>query len=338
MRRFLLASVSLLFILILLAAGYVGYEAFRFLKVPPQSPGEEMLFAIEPGETFYGIAARLKEQGIITNVQYFRLLGHYKKMLKGVQAGEFMLHTGWLPEKVLETLVLGKPILYRLSLREGLTWWETARIVEEAGYATFEDFALTIQDKELLARYHVPFDSAEGFLFPETYLLQRPKEKNARPIVEMLLKTFWDRATRVWPEGRPEPEVLKHAVILASMVERETGVPAERPTVAGVFAKRLKIGMLMQCDPTVIYGLGPSFDGNLTRAQLNDADNPYNTYQRRGLPPGPICSPGLDALLAAVNPEDHDYLYFVSKNDGSHHFSKNLREHNNAVRTYQLKR
>ena len=249
-----------------------------------------------------------------------------------------MLHTGWLPEKVLETLVLGKPILYRLSLREGLTWWETARIVEEAGYATFEDFALTIQDKELLARYHVPFDSAEGFLFPETYLLQRPKEKNARPIVEMLLKTFWDRATRVWPEGRPEPEVLKHAVILASMVERETGVPAERPTVAGVFAKRLKIGMLMQCDPTVIYGLGPSFDGNLTRAQLNDADNPYNTYQRRGLPPGPICSPGLDALLAAVNPEDHDYLYFVSKNDGSHHFSKNLREHNNAVRTYQLKR
>ena len=338
MRRFLLASVSLLFIVILLAAGYIAYEGYSFLRVPPSSPGEEAFFTVGPGETFYSVAQRLYDQGLITNVQYFRLLARYKNNLNSIQAGEFRLHSGWTPDKVLSMLVSGRPILYRLSLREGLTWWETGKIVSEAGYCSFDDFAATVRDPELLARYHIPFKNAEGFLFPETYLLQRPKKRDARPVVELLLKTFWERAAKVWPEGRPAPEILKRVVILASVVEKETGVASERPTIAGVYAKRLQKNMLLQADPTVIYGLGQQFDGNLTRPHLNDADNAYNTYQKPGLPPGPICSPGLDALLAAAHPEEHDFYYFVAKGDGSHYFSKNLREHNRAVRKYQLKR
>lgn len=338
MRRFLLAAVSLLFIAIMCAAGYIGYEAYSFMKIPPQSPGEEKLFAVEPGETFYQIAQRLHDQDLITNVQYFRLLARYKKQIEAIQAGEFKLDTGWPPEKVLETLATGQPILYRLSIPEGLTWWQIAAIVEKAGYATFQDFANTIRNPALLAEYNIPFDTAEGFLFPETYMLRRAKEKNARPIVEMLLKMYWEQVAKIWPEGPPPAEDLKRIMILASLVEKESAAPEERPTIAGVYAKRLEKRMLLQADPTVIYGLGETFDGNLTRKHLNDATNPYNTYQIPGLPPGPICSPGLESIKAAVNPEDNDYLYFVAKGDGTHHFSKTLREHNNAVRKYQLRK
>jgi UPF0755 protein len=338
MRSFLLAAVSLMFVCILGATGYVLYVSYSFLKSAPEDPGQEVLFHVEPGDNFDKVAKRLEEQGLITNLQYFRLYARYKKQLESIQAGEFMLNTGWPPPKVLETLVSGRPILYRLALREGLTWWETAKVVDEAGHAEYGDFAATIKDPELLRKYDIPFDSAEGFLFPETYLLQRPRTKDARPIVEMLLKTFWENAKKVWPGERPSPEELRRIVILASLVEKETGAPEERARVAGVFAKRLEKRMLLQCDPTTIYGLGLSFDGNLRRKHLNDPENPYNTYQHPGLPPGPICSPGLDSLLAAKNPEDHDYLYFVSMKDGTHYFSKTLREHNNAVRKYQLGR
>jgi len=338
MRRLILALVSLLFIAILGAAGYVAYETYSFLKVPPASPGEELFFTVEPGETFYQVAQRLHDKGVISNVQYFRLLARYKKQLNLIQAGEFKLHTGWQPEQVLEMLVSGQPILYKLSIPEGLTWWQTGKLVADAGYCTLEDFKATVHDPELLAEYHIPFDSAEGFLFPETYLLQRPKEKDARPIVELLLQMFWKKAAALWPDARPAPAELGRIVILASVVEKETGAPEERPTIAGVYVRRLQKKMLLQADPTVIYGLGEDFDGNLTRKHLNDATNPYNTYQRPGLPPTPICSPGLHALQAAADPEEHDYLYFVSKGDGTHHFSKSLREHNRAVRKYQLNR
>ncbi len=338
MRTFLLAAVSLIFVCILSATAYVSYMSYSFIKAVPETPGKEVLFTVESGENFDEVAKRLYEQNLVTNLQYFRLYARYKKQVESIQAGEFMLNTGWPPAKILETLVSGRPILYKLAIREGLTWWETAEIVAKAGYADYNDFAATIKDPELLKKYNIPFDSAEGFLFPETYMLQRAKKKDARPIVEMLLKTFWDNADKVWPNGRPSPEELKRAVILASLVEKETGTAEERPTISGVYTQRLKKKMLMQCDPTVIYGLGLSFDGNLKRSHLEDPDNPYNTYKHPGLPPGPICSPGLGSLKAAVHPEDHEYLYFVSKGDGTHYFSKTLREHNNAVRKYQLKR
>jgi UPF0755 protein len=336
MFKLILAFVGLLFSAVLLITGYMGYEAYTFLKVPPEAQSREILFTVEPGQTFYEIAERLQAEGVIRNVQYFRFLAHWQHKLEAIQAGDFKINANWTPQQVLDQLVSGKPILYKLAIPEGLPWWEVARIVEKAGYASFEDFGRAIRDKELLKRNNIPGDSAEGFLFPETYMLKRARGKDAKPIVEMLIKMFWKQAAKAWPGGAPSGRELRDLVTLASLIEKETSVPEERPRVSGVYVERLKRNMLLQCDPTVIYGLGETFNGNITRKDLENAANLYNTYTHPGLPPGPICSPGLKSLQAAVNPERHEYIYFVAKGDGSHFFSKNLQEHNAAVRKYQL--
>ncbi len=337
MRAIILALVGVTLLAVLGISGYILYEGQRFLTTPPETPGREVHVVIPKGATFDQVAALLAEQGLVTDPRYFNLLGKYRNALGSIQAGEFALHTGWTPDRLLDHLVKGKPILHRLALREGLTWWQTADVVEQTGYASADQYAELVHDQELLERFNIPFSSAEGFLFPETYLLSRAETLDARFIVELQLKTFWKNAEKLWPEGLPDAETLRRTVILASLVEKETGLAQERARIAGVFAKRLARGMLLQCDPTVIYGLGRAFDGNLTRKHLNDASNPYNTYQHAGLPPGPICSPGYDALHAALHPEEHDYLFFVAKGDdsGAHVFSKTYRQHVNAVNKYQ---
>ena len=338
MRKLVLCFVSLLFLGIFIGTAMIGYEAFRFLKLPPENPGHEVLVDIPQGATFTSVAEMLEDKGVIRNEQYFRLLAKYEKKLGKIQAGEFKLSTAWTPQRVLDMLVSGQPILYKLSIPEGLTWWQTAEIVQKAGYADIDDFAEAIADPELLKKYHIPFDNAEGFLFPETYLLKRPDKKDAHAVVELLLKSFWERSKGIWKKNPPDPQRVRRLVILASLVEKETGVGEERQRVAGVYQQRLDRNMLLQCDPTVIYGLGQSFNGNITRKNLEDPSNTYNTYKHPGLPPGPIASPGLKSLQAAADPEDHDFLYFVSKGNGTHYFSKSLKEHNRAVRKYQLKR
>lgn len=339
MKKTLLLAGAVLLALGLAAAGYVAWQAHAFLDTAPESPGSEVVVDVRPGSTFDQVARMLVREGVITDAAKFRLLGRWEKKLGSVKAGEFRLSTGWTPDRVLAALTSGTPVLHRLSVPEGLTWWQIGRIVERSGLATFESFERAVHDKELLAEYDIPSDNAEGYLFPETYHLPRPRGGDARPIVRAMLAAFWEQAgDRVWPGGRPAPEELDRIVTLASMVEKETADVTERERIAGVYANRLRIGMLMQCDPTVIYGLGTAFDGNLTKAHLRDKSNPYNTYRRRGLPPGPICSPGYGALAAAKNPEKHKFLYFVAKGDGSHAFSRTLVEHNAAVRKYQLRR
>ena len=177
---------------------------------------------------------------------------------------------------------------------------------------------------------------------PDTYLLKKNEVidlAQARAVAGRMVDNFWRKTANVWPDGKkPGPAQaaqLKTWIILASIVEKETGIDAERARVAGVYQNRINKGMLLQADPTVIYGLGPAFDGNLRRRDLDDANNLYNTYQRPGLTPGPICSFGAAALAAAVRPEEHNYLYFVAKFDGGEHvFSTNLTDHNKAVRQY----
>ncbi|GAB7079696.1 endolytic transglycosylase MltG [Megalodesulfovibrio paquesii] len=340
MRRILLSLVAVLLLVTLGLAGLIYVKAQLFLKTAPETPGREVVFTVDQGQTFDQVARSLEAEGLITSARHFIFLGKWEKRLGSIQAGDFQLSTGWTPEQILETLATGKPILYRLSIREGLTWWETAQVIEEQGFANATDIKALVHDTELLHKYRIPFENAEGFLFPETYLLKRPGRQDARFIVELLLKTFWEKTARLWttrPGGEPDAKELARLVTLASLVEKETGVPEERARVAGVYTRRLARNMLLQCDPTTIYGLGTSFDGNLKRSHLNDADNPYNTYQRPGLPPGPICSPGLEAIKAALHPEEHDYLYFVSMGNGTHAFSKSLEEHNRAVRKYQLR-
>lgn len=335
----LLRCLALLFFLALLAAGGAAYVGYTFLQTPPETAGREELFDVPPGARFARVAEALEARGLVTDARKFCWLARYRKMDARLQAGRFALRTDWKPDQVLDWLVNGQPVLFRVTVPEGLTWWQTGRVLEEAGLVRFEDFRAVIMDKDFLRKYGIPFATAEGFLMPDTYLLKKadvPDMAQARSVAGRLVDTFWRKAAPLWPDGKkPAPEELRRLVILASIVERETAIDAERPRVAGVYANRLQRNMLLQADPTVIYGLGPSFDGNLRRSHLDDPANPYNTYQRPGLPPGPICSFGVAALAAAITPEQHRYLYFVAKVDGGEHvFSTNLNDHNRAVRQY----
>lgn len=322
----------------LAAAGAAGYHAWTFLTVPPEDPGREVVFAIEPGQRFGDVADRLAEQGIVADALLFRLYAKYTDLDGKVKAGEFALSTGWTPGRVLEELTTSAGIQRRLAVAEGLTMHQVAKVVEDAGFGTAESFLRAAKDKELLQKYDIPANTAEGFLFPETYLFTRRPDTDAAYVVEAMLKEFRRQIQNVWPVKPLAGKDLYRAVTLASIVEKETGAPAERPRVAGVFLNRLAKNMLLQTDPTVIYGLGETFDGNLRRVHLDDPKNPYNTYQHPGLPPGPICSPGLASLLAVTAPEFHDFYYFVSMGDGTHQFSKNLNDHINAVNRYQRNR
>ena len=339
----MLRIVGLLFVLALAACGWLWYEAQVFLNSAPEMPGREIFFDVTPGARLGQVSAALAEKGLVTDARKFSLLARYKQWENRLQAGRFALNSGWTPEQVLDALVNGKPVLFRITVPEGLTWWQTGRLLEEAGLVRFADFRDVVTDPNFLRHFGITFATAEGFLMPDTYLLKKTDEPDdaqfkaqARAVAGRMVDNFWRKAAAVWPgKARPKPDDLKKWVILASVVEKETAIDAERPRVAGVYRNRLARQMLLQADPTVIYGLGPAFDGNLRRKDLDDPNNPYNTYQRPGLPPGPICSFGTAALASAVNPEAHDFLYFVAKTDGGEHvFSTTLTEHNRAVRQY----
>jgi len=335
--RFPLRRVIVWAALLLVCLAGLGAFTANVLWRTGGEPREATVF-IAPGVTFAQVAQSLQKQGIIHDAGNFLLLVRFTESGGKLRAGEYLVNAAWEPLKVIEQLTRGQPILHRLQVREGLAWWEVGRLVEEAGLGTYASFERAVHDAGLLARLNLPFDSAEGFLFPETYLLPRNPENDARPVVEHMIKEFWKTAREVWPEGAPNGPELFRLVTLASIVEKETGQGSERAKVAGVYANRLRIGMAMQADPTVIYGIGPSFDGNLRKPDLENAKNAYNTYQHPGLPPGPICSPGKAALDAAAHPEQHSFLYFVSRKDGTHEFSKNLDDHNAAVRKFQLRK
>ena len=339
-----LRAVLLIALLIALCCcGAVAYETYRFLNTPPDQQGITIAYTVEPGSAFNKVARDLESMGVITSASRFRVLARYHDAAPRMRAGVFQFNTGWTPDQVLHKLTTrGDMPIFRSTIREGLPWWQVARQLEAEGYTTFEQFNQIIHDKEFLAAHGIPFDNAEGFLFPDTYHFAKPygepTPERTRALVSRLIMTFWDKTQIFWPEGPPDEKTLKHILTLASLVEKETGRADERARVAGVYASRLRLGMLMQADPTTIYGIGPSFSGALRRSQLDDAANPYNTYRHKGLPPGPICSPGLEAMAAAIAPENHKYLYFVSRNDGSHQFSKTLNEHINAVNRYQRRR
>ncbi|MFZ5425888.1 MAG: endolytic transglycosylase MltG [Thermodesulfobacteriota bacterium] len=327
--------LALVVLLVLAVAAYAAWRGHQFLTTAPETPGRDVTVTIEQGMGFDQITSLLYKEGVITDPLGFKLLARYSGQDARLKAGEYLLNTGNTPGRVLDMLVSGQAILYKVAVPEGLTLKQIARLTEQAGMGSAESFERAARDKELLAKYGVPSDSAEGFLFPETYHFTKKPGNDARQVTEAMLAQFRKAAAKAWPKAVPEGRELYEAVILASIVEKETGQSGERGKIAGVFANRLRLKMLLQTDPTIIYGLGDKFTGNLKRSHLDDPKNPYNTYQHPGLPPGPICNPGLEALKAAASPEAHDYLYFVSKNDGTHHFSKSLDEHNSAVNRYQ---
>ena len=373
MKRFF---IMLFLFLLVLGGGFVFYAyhaAKHFLATPANvTLGiEENFFhlAVEPGNTFDQVAGKLKANGAISDVLKFKLLGRWKQATSQIKAGEFEFSTGWKPEQVLDQLINGRSLLHRVTIPEGLPWWEVGRILETNGFVRFTDFEACVKDTRLMRRYGIPMATAEGFLFPETYMLNKslaPTRQQAEVAVTTMIQNFWTSTAGIWSEAakaanmketegvevtasgqiiaafvplyaRKFPEEVKRLVTLGSLVEKESAVPDERPLVSGVYTNRLRINMPLQCDPTIIYGLGPGFKGPILRSHLRDGGNLYNTYKIYGLPPSPICSPGLQALRAAFRPAEHKYLYFVAtgRPDGRHVFSTTLADHNKAVQDYR---
>ena len=308
---------------------------YLYYELPQNRPLEEVEIVVDKGESFSSIANKLAAAGLIRYPELFGALTRFQERDRGVKAGVYVIDSTLSPREILDLLNEGQVNLIKVTVPEGLTVRETATVLEEAGLASVKDVIQANSDPEFLERVGLQGKSLEGYLFPDTYHFAEGVPP--RDVLEAMVLRFREVYS---PEMAAQQESLglslQEAVTLASIVEKETGRGGERRAVASVIHNRLKRGIPLQCDPTVIYGI-KDFDGNLTRKHL-ETPTPYNTYVIRGLPPGPICNPGLAALQAAVEPADTRYLYFVSRNDGTHHFSETLREHNRAVRKYQLRR
>ena len=252
-----------------------------------------------------------------------------------IKAGEFDLAPGTTPLEALEMFIEGRSVLSELRLPEGWKFSQAMALV-----ASHEDLAHTLPDDiapdALMQRIGHAGQHPEGRFFPDTYRFTKGMTdvdflRHAANLMQKTLDAEWQARDPTLPYAKAD-----EALIVASIVEKETGAAFERPRIAGLFLRRLRIGMLLQTDPTVIYGIGDAFDGNLRRVDL-ERDTPYNSYTRRGLPPTPICLPGRAAIHAALHPEDDGSVYFVAKGDGTHQFSRTLEEHNAAVSRYQLR-
>ncbi len=330
--------VKIIAVLALLAAfglGLAVYEVNRYAGKPDAATMGRHTVTIRPGEGFGAITARLQEQGLIQTPFKFRLYARFSGYHTELKAGEYELSGQMSPRQILETLKGGRVRLYRVTIPEGYQLSQIAEAIEVAGFGASQDFYRMATDPEVTQSAGIEASTLEGYLFPDTYHFPRGLEQ--RSIIEAMLKRFQAVMTDEWRARASEIDLTLHEVVtLASIIEKETGDPAERPLISSVFHNRLGKGMRLETDPTVIYGI-KDFNGNLTRKDLR-TPTPYNTYVIKGLPPGPIASPGEAALEAALYPAETDYLFFVSRRDRTHQFSTNWKDHNKAVREYQLRR
>lgn len=325
--------ITLFCLTLVIALG--ALRGLQFLNNPPSPVETYKVIEIAEGTPFSGASDLLKTEGLITSRVYFRLLGFWTGNEKKIKPGEYALHTAMRPMELLDLLVRGKILHHQVVIPEGSSARQIAKMLEAAKLADAEAFMKVVEDPTLMNEFGVEGESLEGYLFPDTY--QFPKRTPPHDIIRRMVtqfQTIYDESFRRRADqlGMTQREV----VTLASIVEKETGYPSERSLISAVFHNRLKKRMRLQSDPTVIFAL-TDFDGNIKKRDLGIA-SPYNTYRFIGLPPGPIANPGKESLYAALYPADVDYLYFVSKNDGTHFFSKNLREHNGAVNRYQRKK
>jgi peptidoglycan lytic transglycosylase G len=327
MKSFLI-TLSLVMVSAVLFAGFV--ISYIFFSVSPKSGSVEI--RIEQGEPFSTVVRKLRDQKVVTNERLFSLWARYSGLEKKIHWGLYRFELPLSPSEVLNRMVLGKGIFLRVTIPEGLTVKEIADLLAKMGVIREEQFLAAAYDPELLSSLGLQDKGIEGYLFPNTYSFI--PETPPREIVLKMAEQFRKSAEPLAGSPREDNGLTPHEIVtLASIIEKETGVEAERPLVSAVFHNRLKLKMPLQSDPTVIYGL-KDFNGNLTRKDLSAA-SPYNTYRIPALPPGPICNPGLSSLRAALHPASVPFLYFVSKNDGTHHFSESLESHSQAVKTYQ---
>ncbi|MBU0479606.1 MAG: endolytic transglycosylase MltG [Proteobacteria bacterium] len=328
--KFLVAVVLLAGLLPLFLITTISIYGFASGPLPGNS---EVALVISPDSSFRTITAKLADAKVITPDIRFRLLAGFMGVTGRLRAGEYIFKGGQNPYQVLRLLHQGSMVQRALTIPEGATLQQIAAILDHGGWVKKNQFLKLCKSREFISGLDLSVDSLEGYLFPDTYFFERGGVSPEKIITTMVL-----RMREILSEIREEHDNLNgfdlHKLLtLASIVEKETAQPDERPLIARVFLNRLKKGMKLQTDPTVIYGI-ENFNGNLTRSDLQ-TPTPYNTYLFKGLPPGPIGNPGKAAILSVLNPAQGAYYYFVSKNDGSHYFSKTLSEHNQAVARFQ---
>jgi UPF0755 protein len=329
--RTIKAGLILAQILLLGVCVWVALEARRAASIPPRA----VLVEIEKGWGVRAIADALKKEGVLTNKTLF--VGRYRLFFHraALKAGQYELTAPSTPQAVIEALSRGLVYLRPVTVAEGLTAGETFPVFREAGFGAGEDFIKAAADTAALGLLDPRAADLEGYLFPETYRL--PKGITAAGILAKMVDQFRAVFTEDWRRRAAALGFsVRDTVILASLIEKETGRPEEKPLVSSVFHNRLRAGMKLDCDPTIIYALkqAGTYDGKLHGKDMR-FDSPYNTYLHAGLPPGPICNPGRASLEAALHPAETDFLYFVARRDGSHKFSRTFGEHNRAVDEYR---
>ena len=336
MRRFLIAAACLT-VLAAGAAAFAWHELLARIEAPHPGIADAGVFVdVAPGDPVAVIADRLAAAGVVADARLFRLAVWRSGRDRELQAGEYFFDAPVSPLAAVAKIADGRVHLRPITFPEGLTLPEMAAIAAAKGLGSPEAFAAAASRAALIADLDPGATDLEGYLFPETYSL--PRQATVDDLVAAMVAQFRavfddDLRARAAERGLS----VRGAVTLASIIQKETGSGAEHALVSAVFNNRLRIGMPLQSDPTVIYALTQAgrYDGNLTRANMQ-VDSPYNTYRYGGLPPGPIAAPGRDVLHAALAPADATYLYFVSRNDGTHAFANTLREHNRNVREFQV--
>jgi UPF0755 protein len=328
MKRIVKIACLLVLSLAILLFSYAAI----YLHTPSDVKGPRKTIGIRRGMTFREVTHLLADEGIITGITRFVLLGQLSGAVREIKAGEFELSPDMTPLQVLDALTEGKVKQYKVAIPEGYTVFQIAEFLGSKGITNRDTFLERCSSPQYASSSGIGADSLEGFLFPDSYLFS--KDLQPEDVIETMVKRFRQIYTPQYSERVRELGFSDYQIlILASIIEKEAAISRERFLVSSVYHNRLRRNMRLYSCPTVIYGI-KNFDGNLTKKDL-ERYTPYNTYLIRGLPPGPICNPGKEAIVAALYPTETEYLYFVSKNDGSHHFSPTLKEHNIAVRKYQ---
>jgi UPF0755 protein len=327
-KKFLVVVISLF----LLLTGTILFGTY--LTLPVVEHGNDRAFIIQKGMNLREISGMLEEQGFIRSSLAFILRTKYNGYGRMIRAGEYNLNPSMTPERIMEMIIKGEVVAYNVTIPEGYTIEQIAGVLSTYGLIGKEQFLKYMNQDGIERVYGLNGPGLEGYLYPDTYRFTRGL--TAKAIVDTMIRRFREMTASFNDRIKESRMSLHEVVTLASIVEKETGDPDERPLIASVFFNRLKKAMRLDSDPTVIYGI-KDFSGNITKNDLS-TNNPYNTYVIKGLPPGPIANPGIDSIRAVLYPAETDFLYFVSKNNGSHQFSKNLAEHNRAVRIYQKKR
>jgi len=336
-RIYKIAAAAFAGLMLLLSIGiYLAYQDYLlFLSTPLTAEKWPVKVTIKSGTNFGHLLKDLHGRQLIENRKYFSWYVRSENLAQKIKAGNYVFSKGTTPVQLLDKVVDGEVVQYSSTIVEGWTFRQMLAVLHQHKHI---DKKLTgLSDSEITQALSLPKEHPEGQFLPDTYLF--PEGTTDIQFLSRASQAIYRYLESEWP-GRDENLPLKssyEALILASIVEKETGVAKERPAIAGVFIRRLQKGMRLQTDPTVIYGMGEQFDGNIRRRDLKK-DTPYNSYTRYGLPPTPIALPGKAAIDAVMHPADGNSLYFVAKGDGSHQFSATLEEHNRAVRRYQLRK